>query len=76
MKLSTQAKIAQRVTELLYPAIVTGKNYIFSSHHGRVERFVVSVGRYVLYRKPSGFGQCPLATFQRLYEQYGVEEKQ
>jgi hypothetical protein len=72
MKPSTQAKIAQRVE---FPPIIVNQNYIFS-RYGRVERFVISVGAYVVYRKPNGFGQCPLTTFQRLYKQYGVEENQ
>jgi hypothetical protein len=73
-KPSTHAQIEQVLKEVQYPVIVADKNYIFSSQHGRVERYVASVGAYVLYRKPSGFGQCPLKTFQRLYQQYGTEE--
>ncbi len=72
-KNSTHVAIEQTIKEILYPQIEAGKTYYFKSPHGRVERPVVQVnGKIILYQKPNGFGTCPLLTFQRLYQKYGV----
>lgn len=74
-KPTTHALIDQTIKECLYPKIEAGKTYYFKSPHGLVERPVVEVdGKKIIYRKPKGFGVCPLLTFQRLYQKYGVIE--
>jgi hypothetical protein len=75
-KPTTHQKIEQRVKELLYPTIEAGKTYYFNSPSGgHVARLVVEVrGEIVRYAKLDKMCLCRLITFQRLYQQYGVEE--
>jgi hypothetical protein len=76
LKPSTEAKIEQRVKELLYPQIEAGKTYYFSEYgkesENFVERPVLEInGKTVTYLRLGEKRTCDLSTFRRLYDKHG-----
>lgn len=77
-KASTHDKIDQRVKELLRPAIEPGKTYLFNGRDANgqavLERLVIEVDvQHVTYLRQGVPTKCQLATFQRMYEEYGIK---
>jgi ASC-1-like (ASCH) protein len=77
-KASTHDKIEQRVKELLRPKIEPGKTYLFNGRDANgpavLERPVIEVDdQHVTYLRQGVPTKCQLVTFQRMYEEHGVE---